>query len=449
MRDATRLFGIARGCFGSLGGDKGGRLVLSLFFKAVIGVQRIFHFDSLSDVGFAWLTGGRRILSRNALGGLVRAAATRSVSKFVRLTRPALDAGARIAVSIDEHAIARFTRKFLIAKGFHTIRNKHMRIEKITFAFGTHTRALLDLVVTKGNGKLASIASEVLSGMRRRVRSSQHLRVVLDAGAAQNHRQLLKLVDENHRHVLLVRTPRRGAYMKKWQAIPASRFTKHNDAGRHKNAAHKVIHITEATTRLRADSRSSPRDVRTIVVREAGRTGKDRWHAIFVFGDTKSSPLALIKEFRARQHHEQTYRVLLHDASIDAAPSGYNKQSTNPDRPGFRRNALTLYSWVTGLAVNALNSFTNDLPKRYRLAHPRTLRRWWLNMEADLYLSKTAIFVVMKPKWFRGWWAKKVQRLNAQNIRVPWMENRVMIYSIDDPPTGSKPAPPPDPSKEF
>ena len=53
MEEAVRLYRLANSCFPGLGSDKGGRLVLSLFFKAILGVQRIFHFDSLSDVGFA------------------------------------------------------------------------------------------------------------------------------------------------------------------------------------------------------------------------------------------------------------------------------------------------------------------------------------------------------------------------------------------------------------
>lgn len=36
-------------------------------------------------------------------------------------------------------------------------------------------------------------------------------------------------------------------------------------------------------------------------------------------------------------------------------------------------------------------------------------------------------------RWFRSWWAKKVKRLNAKNLRIPWMENRLAIYSLDVP----------------
>lgn len=63
MEHAIQLYQLAASCCGSVGAEKGGRLVLSLFFKAVLGVQRVFHFDSLTDIGFAVLTGGKRILS--------------------------------------------------------------------------------------------------------------------------------------------------------------------------------------------------------------------------------------------------------------------------------------------------------------------------------------------------------------------------------------------------
>jgi hypothetical protein len=283
MEDAVELYRRSLLCLGGLGGDKGGRLVLSLYFKAFLGVQRVFHFDSLSDIGFAWLTGGPRILSRNTLGGLVRAASTQGVKKLISLTQPLLTLGRDIALSLDEHTVARFTRKFLIPKGFHTIRNKHMRAEKLFFSFDTAFHTLLDLVVTPGNGRLARVASQMLTAMRRRLRRGR-LRVVLDAGAAQSHRELFELVDENRGHALLVRAPRRKAYLARWKAIPTERFARYEEPGRYKHAPPKQIGIIETVTRMRGDKHSPVRDVRTIVVREEKRRGKDRWHALFVFG---------------------------------------------------------------------------------------------------------------------------------------------------------------------
>jgi hypothetical protein len=443
MEQAVELHRVAARCFTGVGAHRGGRLVLSLFFKAVLGIQRIFHFDSLTDPGLALLSGGRSVLSRRTLGSLVRTVSTRAVNSFVRLTEPVVKAGERLWLSIDEHTVARFTRKFLIPKGFHTIRNKKMRAEKLFFSFDTVRRSLLGLIATPGNGKLAQVASQLLSALRTRARTNP-LRVVLDAGAAQNHRELLELADKLPNQVLLVRTPRRSAYVKKWKALPEQLFTTYEEPGRYKGAPAKRIHVAETTTVLRAGKDSAARKVRTLVAREEGRRGKDRWHALFVFRDNATPALDLIREFRARQHHEQTYRILLHDAFIDTVPSGYTKQSSDPDKPGFRKNAITLYAWLAGLAVNALCSLTAALPPQFKFAHPRTLRRWWLCFPADLYLSDKALFVILHPRWHRSWWQQHIQRLNARKIRVPWLGDRLVLYSLDALPDAE---PPSDPSK--
>ncbi len=70
-------------------------------------------------------------------------------------------------------------------------------------------------------------------------------------------------------------------------------------------------------------------------------------------------------------------------------------------------------------------------------------------MVADLYLGKGTLIVIMRPRSFRGWWKKKIDRLGAKNIRVPWMENRLVSDSLGDPPprgpepSSDPPAPPP------
>ena len=412
----------------------------------MLGIQRIFHFDSLSDVGFALLTGGRRVLSRTEVGAWVRTLSTRAVNQFVRLTQPKAHAAERLALSIDEHVVPRFTRKFLIPKGFHTIRNKKMRAEKLFFSFDTVRRTLMDLVVTPGHARLAPVATKLLRALRSRHRAGT-FRVVLDAGAAQNHRELLALVDGNPAQVVLVRVPRRPSYMKRWKALPAELFTPYEEPGRYKGAPAKRIHVAETTTPIRSAQQRCIRQVRTLIAREEGRRGKDRWHALFVFRDNATDALALLQEFRARQHHEQAYRVLLHDAFVDAAPCGYSKKSPNPDRPGFRKNALTLYAWLAGLAVNALAAFTDSLPERFKWAHPRTLRRWWLHFPADLYLTDRALIVVLQPRWHRQWWSRKVQQLNAKKLRLPWLDDRLVLYSLDVPPAGS-PEPSSAPSKD-
>lgn len=138
--------------------------MLSLFFRAVLGIERIFHFETLRDLGFALLTGGSRPLSRSRLGGLVRAVSTPAAKAFARATeRLGKLAGQVVTFSLDEHVVARFTRKFRIAKGYHTIRNKHMRSEKLFFLHWPAQRRFLLLLATRARARFPEIGALALA----------------------------------------------------------------------------------------------------------------------------------------------------------------------------------------------------------------------------------------------------------------------------------------------
>lgn len=442
-----RLHRVAERCLGRLGAGKATRLVLSLFFKAVLGIPRVFHFETLNDLGFAILTGGKKVLSRTVLGGLVRAAPVKGGLRFVRATQPTLHSADGTTISIDEHVIARFTRKFAIRKGFHTIRNKHMKVEKLFYPFSVGGRKLLSLIVTRGNAGLAAISQKLLVPLRRRARG-RTLRVILDAGAAQDHQALLALA-QHPRQVTLVRVPRKPAYRQRWAKLPASAWQRLEEPGPFTKAPPKAIHVAETRMQLGSSSKDPAArhaDVRTILVREQARRGKERWHALWVFGDDVTPSFDLVREFRTRQHHEQTYRILLHDAFVDTAPSGYHKNSRNVRRPGFRQNAITLYTWIAALATNTLDALTRSLPKPFLHAHPRTLRRWIFNIEADLFLGKDTLIVLLHPRRLQSLWEHLVRRANRHPVRIPWLENRRLILALDRPgtcrPTSSRAATP-------
>jgi hypothetical protein len=412
-----------------MGPDKGLRVVLSLFFKAVVGIPRIFHFETLDDPGFAILSGGERVLSRQVLGGLVRRVPLAGVRRLMKLTAPSVERDESHTISIDEHAIAKFTRKFNLRKGYHTIRNKHMKIEKITFAFHTGTRKLLSLIATRGHVGLKDIADKLLPSLRRRARGAQ-LRVVLDAGAAKNHGELFALADHKQQ-VTLVRVPRRPAYRKQWQQLSSNQWRKLQEEGPYKAAPPKVVHVANTLMTLHDPRTKTQRNVRTVVVREKTKRGKERWHALWVFGDDDSDCWNLVQEFRTRQHHEQTYRVLLHDEHVDTASSGYDKKSPSPARPGFKQNAITLYSWTAALATHALGDFATTLPDAFRRAHPRTLRRWFLNTPADLFLGQGTLIVELKPRGMLETWTRLINHVNRAAFRIPWLGQRRLIISLE------------------
>ena len=386
-----------------------------------------FHFETLDDAGFGLLTGGARALSRNRLGGLVRAVSTRSVHAFARATESWKRLRHQIVtLSLDEHVVARFTRKFRIQKGFHTIRNKHMRSEKLFFLYWPATRRFLRLVSTRAKASLATITTEFVRAVHARARPKQ-LRLILDAGAAHSHAELARL-DRQRATVFLIRAPRRPTSVRAWKCLPEADFQHLEEPGRYTGAPPKSIHITETTSRVAGIAQP----VRTIVVREDAARGKDRWHALLILHDTTSNGLDLLHEFRTRQHHEQGYRIGVHDMALDTVPSGYPKNG-RPDRPGFRKGPITLCAWIAALAWDALRQLGLSLPTRFHLAHPRTLRRWVLERNAELLMSKTHLFVVLETDRGRRWLLPLLRRFNDLRITLPWLDGRCVAIGFAKP----------------
>jgi len=86
-----------------------------------------------------------------------------------------------VRVSLDEHAVPRWTRKFRIPKGYHTTRNKHMKVEKLFTGFDLRGRQFLRLWTTPGNVELYQVARRMAQRLRR-AGGAGRLRLLVDAG---------------------------------------------------------------------------------------------------------------------------------------------------------------------------------------------------------------------------------------------------------------------------
>ena len=118
--------------------------------------------------------------------------------------------------------------------------------------------------------------------------------------------------------------------------------------------------------------------MRTIVCREVvPGPKKDRWHPLYT--TSQAEPWEVLQTFRTRQHHEQGYRVDVHDEFLNAVPCGYDKESPNRKRPRFHRGPLQMIGWLAGLVYNAIADLTDRLPDRYHGAHVATARRTFFN----------------------------------------------------------------------
>src|SRR6185437_1587220 len=327
---------------------------LTSVFALVVGLERIYWLDQMEDRGFAVLTGGRRCPSRYRVGAWRRHLPWYEVDAFCRRTSPwQLIRGEAALVSYDEHTIPRWTHKFNIGKGYITTRNKHMRCEKLFCTYDVLHDRYLAVRATPGNWGLNDVAVPLTRQTMERGRP-EYLHALFDAGAGHSDadvRGLWNLADEYAPRLdVTVRASRYPHRVKCWQALPSSLFVAHEEAGPYVGAPAKEVALAETTTVLKDESPEQA--VRTVIAREEVRgPKKDRWHSLFTTSVVEPDEVLFL--YRTRQHHEQGYRVGVHDEFLDAVPSGYDKASADPLRPRFQRGGMQLIGWLTALVYNA------------------------------------------------------------------------------------------------
>lgn len=427
---------IAQKCFRDEYGSLSRGLLTSVF-ALVIGLQRIFHLDQMEDLGFALLTGGRRCPSRHRVGGWRRHLTWHEVDRFCRCTSPwHWIAHQDAVVSFDEHSIPRWTHKFKIPKGFVTTRNKYMHCEKLYYSYDVVHDRYLSVRGTPGRVELRDVATpmtqEVLSGG-----TPRHLYALFDAGAGKsdaNVRSLINMARETPQLDVTLRACRYPNRVKIWKALPAEEFIAYEEDGVCVGASPKEIRLADTRTTLKGES--DEQAVRTIVCREV-KPGpkKDRWHPLYT--TSQADPWDVLQTFRTRQHHEQGYRVGVHDEYLNAVPCGYDKESPDRKRPRFHRGPLQMIGWLAGLVYNAIADLTDKLPDRYHGAHVSTARRTFFNKPGQLYLTPNALIVQFHHFAAQEALLPLIDSLNHQTLQIPWLANRRLVISLT--PTDGQP----------
>jgi hypothetical protein len=409
------------------------RGLLTSVFALVVGLERLWHLDDLDDAGFALLTGGRRGPSRYAVGRWRRQLTWYEVEAFCRRTSPwSLLHGNAALVSYDEHTIPRWTHKFHITKGYVTTRNKYMRCEKLFCTFDLTSGRYLSAWATPGHRGLDELAAPLLWQTLRWGQPAS-LHALFDAGAGSADARVRLLCDLAQTTPGLAVTLRACRYphrVRAWKALPSGLFVPHQEPGPYGAAPPKEIRLAETTTVLKDES--AEQAVRTIVCRElTPGPRKDRWHPLFTTCDAE--PRDVLTLFRMRQHHEQGYRVEVHDEFLDAAPCGYDKTSPDPRRPRWQRGPLQMIGWLVALVYNAVMDLAQGLAGDFTDSHVRTLRRQFFNRPGQLYLTPEALLVILEPFGGQEALEPMIDAFNAAGHRLPWLENRQIVMSLTPP----------------
>lgn len=429
MPSALDWLATARECFADEFGSLQQGLLTSIF-SLVIGLERVFHLEDMQDAGFARLCGSRRCPSRHTVGAWRRHLPWYEVDAFCRRTCPwHLLHDEDAAVSFDEHAIPRWTRKFHIGKGYVTTRNKYMRCEKLYTGFDVIRDRFLCVRATPGNVGLQELAPPLARQTLRHGRP-RSLHALFDAGAGKSDAGVRALWDLTGQHPELEVTLRACRYphrMRAWRQLPSGLFVSMEDPGVCVGAPPKEVRLAETKTVLKGESPEQA--VRTIVCREV-RPGpkKDRWHPLYT--TSEGDRQEVLSLFRARQNHEQGHRVEVHDLLVDAAPCGYDKQSPDRMRPRFHRGPLQMIGWLVALVYNAVADLAQSLGPEHAGEHVRTLRRKFFNRPGQVYETREALIVYLDPFAGQEELLPLIDQLNADNHRLPWLDNRRLVMSL-------------------
>jgi hypothetical protein len=218
--------------------------------------------------------------------------------------------------------------------------------------------------------------------------------------------------------------------MREWKKLPSGLFVSYEEAGRYSAAPAKEIRLAETTTRLKGESEEQA--VRTIVCREiVAGPKKDRWHPLFSTSEDKA--IEVLERFRLRQHHEQGYRVGVHDEFLDAAPCGYDKESPDPARPRWQRGGLQMIGWLVALVYNAIADVAEQLDGDYSGSQVRTVRRTFFNRPGTLYQTPEALIVSLDPFGEQDALLPLIDVFNREEHRLPWLGNRLVVLSLTPP----------------
>ena len=189
--------------------------------------------------------------------------------------------------------------------------------------------------------------------------------------------------------------------------------------------------MAETTTVLKDETQEDA--VRTILCRQVmPGPKKDRWHPLYTSLDSQqSTPIDVVEEFRQRQHHEQGYRVQVHDMNLNAARCGYDKDSPDRKRPRFCRGPLQMIGWLSALFYNACAEFAAELGPAWNNVFIRTLRNAFFNRPGKLYCTPTSVIVYFDREFsYQDALLPIIDRINKERHRIPWMNNRLLVLSV-------------------
>ena len=96
-----------------------------------------------------------------------------------------------------------------------------------------------------------------------------------------------------------------------------------------------------------------------------------------------------------------------------------------------------MIGWMTALLYNACGDFAAELGSAWEGSFIRTLRRTFFAHPGKLYCTPTSVIVYFDREFrYQGDLLPMIDRINAEQHRIPWMDNRLLVLSVCQPRAG-------------
>lgn len=421
--------------------------LLSALFSVIYGIRRAFHLDDVCDIGFALLTGRPRPLTHSTFQHLLRAIPADEAKKFYQSSAQsevqALGEGTR-RISLDGHNLPRWTHLVELVKGKIGNTGRILKAEEMVLAYDLDANLWVGLRTYHGTKKLSKGLVEIVKELlTHRASLKGFLRLFFDKGGYGGH--IFRALSEEPRVHFYVPAMRYASNVDQWEQLRENDFDplpfvfdKHADWPVDQQPTYHLAD-TEMTINVREDNKVvGTVTLRALVLHNpAGQKPADRWPFVILTDDRKIDARSLLNEYGDHWGQETAHRIGKHDLCLDVLPTGYVLKSTRNQQGELQREvvfdqtAFFLSSWLRCLVFNLMTRFAQAMQGEFTKMWAGTLLRKFIRRPATLFLVGKVLHVAFDPFPGQEQLQPLLDKLNAKGVALPWLNNLVMHFSID------------------
>jgi len=422
--------------------------LLTAIFSVVFGIQRAFHLDEVCDLGFALATGRPRSLSHSTFQHILRAIPEQAAQTFYKRSAKGevkrLEPGPR-RISVDGHNLPRYTALVDLEKGKIGNTGRILKAEELVWAYDLDAHLWLAMRAFHGTNKLSqSLVEIVREVLKYRGPNQDQLRLFFDKGGSCGHvfRDLLPLPAVRF-YTFAKRTEENVA---EWEQLPAKAFEqkrfsfdKHADLPADQRPCYRLadtamtLKVWDAAQHQIVDTVT----LRAIVLHDAqAQKLAERWPVTLLTNDRTRDARVLLNEQGDHWGQEFAHRIGRHDLQSDILPTGYVLTTTRDEHGELQREvefdnpAFFLSAWLHCLVFNLMTRFAQALGGESVHLWAGTLLRKFIRRPATLYLIEKELHVVFDPFPGQDELQPLLDKLNAKQVALPWLNHLVVQLSI-------------------